>query len=144
MLASPIVSKSVLLSSFALTRPAASGLAAPFVRLLNSKIPSESTKPAHQRPSSSSSRQGEPAGGDLGLDGETVSLLERLSLVDFGNVEAIHRLGEAVDFAKPLSEVYYWKITRSHHVSSFFVNALLLRLIPRVWNPSSLFWRKRP
>ena len=34
-----------------------------------------------------------------------MALLERLSLVDFGNREAVRRLEEAVDFARPLAEV---------------------------------------
>ena len=39
------------------------------------------------------------------IDSEAVKHLERLSLVDFANLEGVKRLEEAIEFAQPLKEV---------------------------------------
>lgn len=62
-------------------------------RHLNSKIPTVPIKPPKFQ-------------GKINIDRETVLHLERLSLVDFANVEGVKRLEEAVEFAQPLKEVH--------------------------------------
>ncbi len=64
-------------------------------RNLHPELPVASTKPARCDKLEDKHR----------VDGETVALLERLSLVDFGSAEAVARLEEAVKFALPLMEV---------------------------------------
>ena len=61
-------------------------------RFLNSKIPKNPVKPPKFE-------------GKIKVDQETILLLERLSLVDFANLEGIKRLEEAIEFAQPLKEV---------------------------------------
>merc|ERR1712062_644990 len=63
-----------------------------FVRNLNSNIPTVPVKPPKFQ-------------GKITIDPETVLHLERLSLVDFANIEGIKRLEEAIEFAQPLKEV---------------------------------------
>lgn len=43
------------------------------------------------------------------IDPELVEKLERLSLVDFANVEGVHRLEEAVAFAQPIKVWKFWQ-----------------------------------
>ena len=80
-------------------RRSAPGLASSSSRSLNSKIPRQPTIPAHLDKTPTSDDK------PFSVDGETVALLERLSLVDFGSSEAVSRLEEAVRFAAPLSNV---------------------------------------
>ena len=61
-------------------------------RNLNSKIPTEAVQPPKFE-------------GKIKLDQQTILHLERLSLVDFTNVEGIKRLEEAIEFAQPLREI---------------------------------------
>ena len=63
-----------------------------FIRNLNSNIPTVPVKPPKFQ-------------GKITIDPETVLHLERLSLVDFANIEGIKRLEEAIEFAQPLKEV---------------------------------------
>jgi len=59
---------------------------------LNSKIPTKPVEPPKFE-------------GKIKLDQKTILHLERLSLVDFTNVEGIERLEEAIEFAQPLREI---------------------------------------
>ena len=43
--------------------------------------------------------------GKITITEENIRHLERLSLVDFANVEGIRRLEEAIEFAQPIKEV---------------------------------------
>ena len=43
--------------------------------------------------------------GKVTITEENIRHLERLSLVDFANVEGIRRLEEAIEFAQPIKEV---------------------------------------
>ena len=61
-------------------------------RNLNSKIPKTPVVPPKFE-------------GKITISEETILHLERLSLVDFANVEGIRRLEEAIEFAQPLKEV---------------------------------------
>ena len=61
-------------------------------RNLNTKIPTVPIKPPKFQ-------------GKIQVDQETVLHLERLSLVDFANIEGVKRLEEAIEFAQPLKEV---------------------------------------
>lgn len=63
-----------------------------FNRYFNSKIPSAPVKTPK-------------FDAKITVDQETILLLERISLVDFANVEGIKRLEEAIQFAQPLKEV---------------------------------------
>ena len=63
-----------------------------FSRGLNSKIPTKPVEPPKFE-------------GKIKLDQKTILHLERLSLVDFTNVEGIKRLEEAIEFAEPLREI---------------------------------------
>lgn len=63
-----------------------------FSRALNSKIPTKPVEPPKFE-------------GKIKLDQKTILHLERLSLVDFTNVEGIERLEEAIEFAQPLHEI---------------------------------------
>ena len=62
-------------------------------RKLNSKIPKTPVVPPKFE-------------GKVTISEDTILHLERLSLVDFANVEGIRRLEEAIEFAQPLKEVY--------------------------------------
>ena len=61
-------------------------------RNLNTKIPTVPIKPPKFQ-------------GKIKVDQKTVLHLERLSLVDFANIEGVKRLEEAIEFAQPLKEV---------------------------------------
>ena len=61
-------------------------------RNINSKIPTVPIKPPKFQ-------------GKIKIDRETILHLERLSLVDFANVEGVKRLEEAIEFAQPIKEV---------------------------------------
>ena len=63
-----------------------------FSRGFNSKIPTKPVEPPKFE-------------GKIKLDQKTILHLERLSLVDFTNVEGIKRLEEAIEFAQPLREI---------------------------------------
>ena len=63
-----------------------------FKRGLNSNIPQEPVIPPKYP-------------GKITITEENIAHLERLSLVDFANVEGIRRLEEAIEFAQPIKEV---------------------------------------
>lgn len=73
-------------------RLAKQNLAKIFSRSLNSNIPSKPVRPPKFE-------------GEIKVNQETSLHLERISLVDFANVEGIRRLEEAIEFAQPLREV---------------------------------------
>lgn len=66
-----------------------------FIRPLHSAIPSRPVIPPTTTSSSSNKK----------ITDSDIEHLERLSLVDFGNVRGIQRLEEAIAFAQPLKEV---------------------------------------